>query len=132
MAHLVDSDIMIYRLNNDPPILALLTNLVPQGISMTVISYMEVLDGLQRVARPRAAETRFNRIFQDVPILPFDVASARRCAILRDTLTQQGKRVRPRALDLITASIAMEHGLTLVTRNTADYADIPGLMLYEW
>lgn len=132
MAHLLDSDFVIYRLNNVPTFRTLLSSLAPLGVSITVISYMEVIHGLQRAANPAAAEARFERIFRDVPILPFDASSARRCAILRDTLTQQGRRVRPRALDLINASIAMEHGLTLVTRNTADYADIPGLMLYQW
>jgi len=55
---------------------------------------------------------------------------ARRCARLRLDLKNRGKRVRSRALDLITAATALEHGLTLVTRNTVDYHDIPGLTLH--
>jgi predicted nucleic acid-binding protein len=39
--------------------------------------------------------------------------------------------VRSRALDLITAAIALERGYTLVTRNSRDYADIDGLSLHE-
>ena len=58
------------------------------------------------------------------------VAIAERCAGLRETLQRHGKRVRPRALDLIVAATALEYGLTLVTRNTDDYRDIPGLTLY--
>ena len=44
-------------------------------------------------------------------------------------MTEQ-KRVKARALDLINAAIALEHDLTLVTRNVRDYQDIPGLHLY--
>ncbi len=33
-------------------------------------------------------------------------------------------------LDSITAATAFEYDLTLVTRNTADYDDIPGLRLH--
>jgi predicted nucleic acid-binding protein len=35
-----------------------------------------------------------------------------------------------RALDLLIAAPALEHQLTLVTRNLGDYNDIPGLDLY--
>jgi predicted nucleic acid-binding protein len=58
-------------------------------------------------------------------------SAARRCAELREGLGRQGKRVRSRALDLVTAAIALELGYTLVTRNRADYADIPDLLLAE-
>jgi tRNA(fMet)-specific endonuclease VapC len=30
------------------------------------------------------------------------------------------------------ASVALVHGLTLVTHNTADYRNIPGLRLDDW
>jgi len=45
-------------------------------------------------------------------------------------LKQEQKRVKSRALDLINAAIALEHDLTLVTRNVEDYQDIPDLKLY--
>jgi predicted nucleic acid-binding protein len=38
--------------------------------------------------------------------------------------------VNSRALDLINAAIALEHGLTLVTRDVDDYKDILGLAIY--
>jgi len=63
--------------------------------------------------------------------LPLSQAVARRCARLRHGLKQQGKRVHPRALDLIIAATALEHNLTLVTRNIIDYNDIPDLKLYQ-
>ncbi len=55
---------------------------------------------------------------------------AERCPLLRETLRSQGRRVNSRALDLMNAATALEHGLTLVTRNVDDYKDIPGLSLY--
>ena len=38
--------------------------------------------------------------------------------------------MKSRALDLLNAAIAVEHDLTLVTRNVEDYKDIPDLNLY--
>jgi len=59
------------------------------------------------------------------------LAVAKRCASLRETLKKQGKRVKARALDLMTAAIALENNLTVVTRNSEDYNDIPDLLLYK-
>jgi predicted nucleic acid-binding protein len=39
--------------------------------------------------------------------------------------------VKSRALDLIIAATALEYGLTLVTKNTDDFKDIPDLTLYQ-
>jgi predicted nucleic acid-binding protein len=34
--------------------------------------------------------------------------------------------------DLMIASVALVHDLTLVTHNTADYQHVPGLRLEDW
>ena len=34
--------------------------------------------------------------------------------------------------DLMIASVALVHNLTLVTHNTADYQHVPGLRLDDW
>ncbi|MFL5341570.1 MAG: PIN domain-containing protein [Gemmataceae bacterium] len=34
--------------------------------------------------------------------------------------------------DLMIAAVALEHNLTLVTHNTADFQNIPGLRLDDW
>jgi predicted nucleic acid-binding protein len=60
---------------------------------------------------------------------PFGRAEAQRCAEIREVLRSEGKRVRQRALDLMIAATALEHDLTLVTNNAADYQDVPGLRL---
>ena len=49
---------------------------------------------------------------------------------MREALKRQGKRVRPRALDLLIAATTLHYGLTLVTRNRDDYQDIPALHLH--
>lgn len=60
-------------------------------------------------------------------VLPIPRDVARRCARLREALRRQGHRVNSRAFDLINAAIAIEHDLTLVTRNANDFRDIPNL-----
>jgi predicted nucleic acid-binding protein len=46
-------------------------------------------------------------------------------------LTKSNKRVNSRALDLIIAATALEYSLTLVTKNTDGFKDIPDLTLYQ-
>jgi predicted nucleic acid-binding protein len=130
MAYLLDSDVVIRYFAGDAPTRALVDPLFAHGASISMISYMEVLQGIIESADPRDGQDAFDDFLSGVPILPFSEDVARRCAALRRDLKQQGKRVRPRVLDLITAATALHSGLTLVTRNTADYDDIPGLTLH--
>jgi tRNA(fMet)-specific endonuclease VapC len=49
---------------------------------------------------------------------------------LRGTLLQQGVSVA--TVDLMIAAVAIVHDLTLVTHNTADFQNIPGLRMEDW
>ncbi len=65
-----------------------------------------------------------------LPVLPYDAAAARIHAELRSTCERAGRRLP--FVDGQIAAIAMTHGLTLVTRNTKDFAEITGLRLQNW
>lgn len=131
MSYLLDTNIVVPFLGGDPSTQQVVTIFAASGISISLISYMEVFQGIFASADPVAARAGFETwLTSGVPVLPFDEIIARRTAQLRADLSQQGRRVRSRALDLIIAATALEHGLTLVTRNKADYHDIPGISLY--
>jgi predicted nucleic acid-binding protein len=130
MPHLIDTDWLIDYLDNDPQALALIDPLIPTGVAISVITYMEAYQGTLRKPDVPRAQAEVEAFLQHAPILPISLEVARRCAQLREDLRRQRKRVRDRALDLLTAAVALEHGLTLVTRNRDDYKDIPGLQLH--
>src|SRR5262245_45596140 len=125
MPYLIDTDWVIDHLENIPEAVALLDSLADEGIAVSVITYMEALQGIRRSPDPQQAQARFDAFFGNVPVLSFSIPEARRCAALRETLRQQGRRVRQRAMDLMIAATALEHNLTLVTRNRDDYRDVP-------
>jgi len=131
MPYLIDTDVLIYHLANVQEANQLLVDLAPEGIAISIITYMEVYQGISRNLDQETAQEQFQFFLEGVPVLPFSLSVARRCALLRERLKQEGKRVRARALDVMNATIAIENNLILVTHNGKDYEDIPDLHLYE-
>ena len=67
---------------------------------------------------------------QEVRVIDFDSGCAERFGQLRGALRQQGISVP--TTDLMIASVALLHDLTLVTHNRADYQNVPGLRVDDW
>ncbi len=120
MPYLVDTDLVIDHLEHITEANQLLDRLALEGIAISIITYMEAYQGVIRSPNPQEAWTKFLAFRRGVPVLPFSLTVAKRCAALREHLKQEQKRVKSRALDLINASIALEHDLTLLTRNVED------------
>jgi tRNA(fMet)-specific endonuclease VapC len=59
-------------------------------------------------------------------MLPFDQQAANVFASMR------AQRVRIGTMDLRIASIALSRGLAVVTRNTGDFNQVPGLAVEDW
>ena len=131
MPYLIDSDWVIDFLAQESEALQLVEQLAQEGIAISIVTYMEVYQGVLRSQESEAASAQFAALVAAVPVLPFSRAVAERCVQLRETLRQQGKRPQQRALDLIIAATALTNDLVLVTRNVADYKDLPDLALWE-
>jgi predicted nucleic acid-binding protein len=131
MPYLIDSDWLIDHLAGISQAVEFLDSLAPEGLAISVITFMEVSQGIERSPDPEIARSKFSAFLDVVPVIPFETTLAKRCAHLRETLRQQGKRVSSRALDLMIAATAIENDLTLVTRNLEDYEDISELKLYQ-
>ncbi len=69
-------------------------------------------------------------LLRDVSVIPFDEACAREFGRIRGALLR--RRIAQGRMDLLIASVALVHDLTLVTHNTADYVHVPGLRLEDW
>lgn len=61
-------------------------------------------------------------------VLPFDINAT----AAFDRLREDKKVKKSGRNDLLNACVALAHDATLVTRNTKDYANIPGLKLENW
>ncbi|MFL5241125.1 MAG: type II toxin-antitoxin system VapC family toxin [Gemmataceae bacterium] len=69
-------------------------------------------------------------LLPDVTVLDFDSDCAEQFGKTRGTLLQQGIQIP--TTDLMIASVALVHNLTLVTHNTTDFQNIPVLRLDDW
>ena len=131
MAYLVDSDWTIDYLNRVPQAVALLERLGPEGTFISILTYIEVYQGVVRDPDPIDAAQALRDFLTSSPMIDLTVPVAERCARLRQHFLVLGQRPARRAFDLVIAATALEHDLTLVTRNIRDYADIPALKLYQ-
>ncbi|WP_165233633.1 type II toxin-antitoxin system VapC family toxin [Aquisphaera insulae] len=71
-----------------------------------------------------------NELLPDLTLLDFNSACAYQFGKVRAELLKVGISVS--RADLLIASVALTHDLTMVTHNIADYRNIPGLRLEDW
>jgi tRNA(fMet)-specific endonuclease VapC len=99
-------------------------------LAIPTIVLGELYAGAYKHPNPSRLLTAIADLLQEVSVLDFDAACAQRFGLERGTLLQQGISVS--RMDLLIASAALVHDLTLVTHNTADYQNIPSLRLDDW
>lgn len=100
------------------------------GLAIPSIVLAELYAGAYNHPSPTNLLTLIVDLRQEVVVLDFDSACAEQFGQLRGALLQQGISVS--RMDLLIASVALVHDLTLVTHNTVDYKNIPGLRLADW
>lgn len=119
---LLDTNICIYVLNEAQGAAARAVEAQAKGsvVSSTIV-LAEVLRGVP--ADDAAVRQIVERFFRLVKPLPFDAAAAGAYARL------PFRRAR---LDRLIAAQALAAGLTLITNNERDFADIPDLQIENW
>ena len=116
---IVDSNVLIYAIIEDNK--ALRRFVTRRQLAVSAISYVEVL-GYHLLTEQQKHVLR--GMFADLDILPLDDVVLEAAVALR----QQRKMGLG---DALIAATALVHHHTLVTRNTADFAWVPGLQLLD-
>lgn len=128
MSYLVDTDWVVSYLKGRPDAVKLLTSLSAQGLSISLITYGEIYDGIYHGLDPRKHEQIFLQFLRDVDLHPLDVNIMRTFAHLRGQLRAVGQIMGD--FDLLIAATALNHNLTLVTGNLRHFQRVPGLSIY--
>ena len=100
------------------------------GLSIPTIVLAELYAGAYKHPAPARVLILIADLLQEVDVLDFDSSCAHEFGQVRGTLLTQGITVS--RMDLLIASVALVHDLTLVTHNTADFHSIPNLRLDDW
>lgn len=100
-------------------------------VFVSVVSLGELSFGVESCADPaeRAARAASLRQIEARPTLPVTRTTAAAFGLLAASVKQAGRSPRPRYNDLWIAAQAIEHGYALLTLNSADFANLPGLRL---
>jgi len=100
------------------------------AIAISSVTLAELYAGAYHRPQPGKLLALIADLLRDVDIFDFDSACAEEFGKVRGGLMRQGIQVA--TPDLMIASVALVHDLTLVTHNTADFQHSPGLRLDDW
>jgi len=128
MKYLVDSDCVADYLGARPNAIQLLSSFAKDDLSISIITYGEIYEGIHFGRDPQKTTDVFQRFLRSVVILPPTQPIMQHFARIRGELRRTGKIIGD--FDILIAATAIQHNLTLVTRNIKDYQRIPHLKLY--
>ncbi len=122
MRFLLDTNIIVgLAINVDERVIRRAAECEAGDMVTSSIAIAEVAYGVEQGQPPTLEELR--AFVEEVQVLDFDYKAALAYAQL------PFKRA---SFDRLIAAHALSHGLTVVTRNEKDFADVPGLKLENW
>ena len=135
MSYILDTDHISLYQHGYPSVFQKVNNLRKEQLFVTIISLEEQLRGRlavirnpQNITLPNAYRNFHTtyRFFSEMNVLDFD----HRALTYYQNLKKQ--KIRIGSQDLKIAAIALTYQMTLVTRNTKDFCQIPKLTLEDW
>jgi predicted nucleic acid-binding protein len=121
--YLLDTDVLseLRKRKHDPNVVAWIGAIDPKDLYLSSVTVVEIELGIERQRKVDPTFARALATWLDMTlrvygerVLPVTVGIARRWGRL-------AARIGNRSLDLAIAATALEHGLTVVTRNVSDF-----------
>ncbi len=102
-----------------------------EPVFLSPITIAEIEFGAEAASDPRIRQRRLAALtrLRRKPLLPIDGDTGEVFGQLAGQLKAGGRKHRHRVQDLWLASQAIQHSFRLLTRNDADFEDVPGLDL---
>lgn len=127
---LLDANVCIDVLRGRADVVARLADHGPAGLFLCTVVKAELAYGARLAPEPERAASLVDAFCEPFPSLAFDDACIDAYADLRARLRAHGETIG--ANDLAIASIALTHGLGLVSDDRAAFARVPGLTVVSW
>jgi tRNA(fMet)-specific endonuclease VapC len=120
--YLLDTNACIHLFARAYPALTARVGQQPAGsLAISAITYAEIAIGTRNGRLP--APDQLAGFVEEIPVLPFDPAAAS---------AYGGLPFLRGSFDRLIGAHAIAAGLTLVTNNVRDFADMPGLRVENW
>ena len=130
MAYLIDTDIIIFALRGDKNVLTKFEENKNLPISISMITYAELIFGAKRSQNEQKNMIKVNHIRDIYAIEDLNEGVMEVFADVKAKMFEKGIRIED--MDLLIAATAIYNELTLVTNNTKHFENIPNLKLENW
>lgn len=131
MGVLLDAATLAAAAKGRLPVVLELARFKPGDVNLSVVSQLQAETGLRLAPRAQARYgSRLKELIGALRVIEFGRVEAQQASQLAGYLAQQGDSLS--GFELILASTALAHSLTLVTENTQRYLPVPGLQVENW
>ena len=128
--YLLDTDTIIYNLKGHDAVAKNLREHIHDPIKISVVTLMELYYGAYKSQKKEANLAKVRSLENSLEIVPLDRESAEVFGIYKSKLEKGGTPLDD--FDLILASCALTHNMTLVTNNIRHFERVEGLKLVNW
>jgi len=128
----LDTSVLVALIRKDRAALERLSSEVERGgtVSTTMISLLEMYSGAYGSKDPDLELARIGELISSLAVLGIDTGAALRYGEL---VHDPGLKREPIGdFDLIIASVALQNGEKLATRNLKHFSRVPGLVTERW
>jgi len=131
MIYLLDTNVCVrYLRGRNVNVLHRLQRTPATNVRLCSVVKSELYYGALRSAKPRANRAKVDGFVAPYQSLCYDDDAAEIHADIRHQLECAGTPIGP--YDLQIAAIALLHGATVVTHNTAEFMRVPQLTIEDW
>ena len=130
MAYLIDTDTIIFALRGDSRVLAKFEANKNIPISISMITYAELVFGAKRSQNEQKNMIKVNHIRDIYSIEKLNERVMEVVADIKAKMFDKGIRIED--MDLLIAATAIYNELTLVTNNTKHFENVPNLKIENW
>ena len=131
MIYMLDTDICIYIVKRKPlHVFKRLELIQPGQLSMSAITFAELMNGAKKSQRVEANVSRLNALGEILEICSFDQQAALAYGDVRSSLEKRGEVIGPH--DLLIAAHALSLDRILITNNDREFKRVEGLKVENW
>lgn len=124
-SYLVDTGWIIRHLRGNRAYKAKLDALRSQGLAVSMVTVAELEEGVARATKSDQAQQAVDDFLQEVEIMSVDRDTCRIFGTVSTSLRRRG--IHPGDFDVVIASTAIQHNMTVLTTDADDFSRFEGL-----